>query len=118
MSRLRTLRTALLVADVVAHVVAFGQARRDDAPPRDTFGMLSGAAMYSVLAVGVATGNSVAEREATRAPLGGVAALLGTWRRSRVPAATRYAIIGIDVALVVSGMMARREESDTTVEIA
>ncbi|MBK5289221.1 MAG: hypothetical protein JJE46_12235 [Acidimicrobiia bacterium] len=111
MSRLRTLRTALLVADAAAHVVAFRQAQRADASSRDRFGMLGGAAMYALLAAGVAGGNSVAEREAARAPVGGIAALVVTWKQSAIPAATRQAIIGIDVLLVVAGIAARRESA-------
>ena len=108
MSRLRTLTIALLVADVAAHVVAFRQAQRADAPSRDTFGMLGGAAMYALLAAGVAARHPVAEREAARAPVGGILALVGTWKQSAIPAATRQAIIGVDVLLVVTGIAARR----------
>ncbi len=108
MSRLRTVRTALLVADVAAHLVAFRQAQQADAPARDRVGMLGGAAMYALLAAGVAGGNSIAEREAARAPVGGIAALVVTWKQSAIPAATRQAIIGIDVALIATGIAARR----------
>lgn len=108
MNRLRTVRTALLIADVAAHVVAFRQAAEADASPRDRFGMLGGAAMYALLAAGVAAGNPIAEREAARVPVGGIAALVVTWKQSTIPAATRQAIIGIDVLLVATGIAARR----------
>jgi hypothetical protein len=118
MSRLRTVRTALLVADVAAHLVAFRQAPRADAPARDRYGMLGGAAMYALLAAGVAAGNPVAEREAARAPISGIAALAVTWRHSVIPAATRQAIIGIDVLLIVAGIAARRASVAVVGEVA
>jgi len=114
MPRLRFVRTALLAADVAAHLVAYRQGQRAGASARDTFGMLGGAGMYAVLAVGVTAGNSVAEREAARAPVGGILALVATWKQSRIPAVTRQAIIGIDVALVAAGIVARREVTAVT----
>jgi hypothetical protein len=117
MSRIRLVTTALLAANVAAHVVAYRQAQRAGASARDTFGMLGGAGMYAALAVGVTAGNSAAVREAARAPVGGIVALLATWKQSGIPAATRQAIIGIDLALVATGFAARRE-STTTQQIA
>ncbi len=109
MSRIRMVTTALLAANVVAHVVAYRQAEGAGASARDTFAMLGGVGMYAALAVGVTAGNSVAVREAGRAPVGGIVALLATWRQSGIPAATRQAIIGIDLALVATGIATRRE---------
>lgn len=118
MSRLRTARTALLAADVAAHLVGYAQARRAGASGRDRFAMLGGAAMYALLAAGVAVGHPVAEREAARAPVGGIVALLMTWTQSGIPAATREAIIGIDIALVATGIAARRESTTVTDALA
>jgi hypothetical protein len=117
MARLRIVRTALLVADVAAHLAAFRQARAAGAPMRDQVGMLLGAAMYKVLAIGVLTGKEQADRQALVAPIGGVAALLATWKQSGVPATTRATIIGIDVALVATGVAARRTPTVETVEL-
>jgi hypothetical protein len=113
MSKLKLARISLLAADVVAHLAGFAQARRDEAPLRDQFGMLGGAAAYKVLAVGVAAGHPVAEKQAVTVPLGGIVALLATWTKSGVPALTRVAIIGIDLGLVATGIAASREAAAT-----
>lgn len=109
MSRIKLARISLLAADVVAHLAAFGQVRRNDGSIRDRVGMLGGAVAYKVLAVGVAAGHPVAEQQATMVPLSGIVAVLATWKKSDVPALTRVAIIGIDVGLVATGIAAQRE---------
>lgn len=111
MSKIKLARIGLLGADVVAHLAGFAQARRDEAPLRDQVGMLGGAAAYKVLAVGVAAGHPVAEKQAVTVPLGGIVALLATWPKSGVPALTRVVIIGIDLGLVATGILAARESS-------
>lgn len=111
MSKIKLARISLLAADVVAHLAGFAQARRNDAPIRDRVGMLGGAVTYKVIAVGVAAGHPVAERQAVMVPLGGIVALLATWKQSEVPVLTRVAIIGIDLGLVATGVAARREAS-------
>lgn len=114
MSKIKLARISLLAADVVAHLAGFTQARRNDAPIRDQVGMLGGAVAYKVLAVGVAAGHAVAEKQAVTVPLGGIVALVATWTKSEVPALTRVAIIGIDLGLVATGIAAGREASAAT----